>query len=101
MNQELPTRLGKTTRRRTIYGEPMVYTIVDEDVFVAPSNKDKAFCLHKLRHHDGREEFRIAYYMIAQKSRMKGKWAYGQFAPMMTREEMSLIFQRAQAKGWI
>jgi hypothetical protein len=101
MKQTLPTRLGKTTRRRTIHGTPMVYTVVDEDVFVAPSNKNKAFCLHKLRHQDGRESFRIAYYMIAQKPRMKGKWAYGQSAPMMTQEEMSMIFKKARAKGWI
>lgn len=101
MNPELPTRLGKTTRRKTIEGHPMIYTVVDEDVFEAPSNKEKAFSLQKLRFGDGRIEFRICYYMIAHKPRMRGKWAFGQFAPMMTAEEMRLIFQRARQKGWI
>ena len=79
----------------------MVYKVIDEEVFLAPSNKNKAFCLHKLQFDDGREEFRIAYYMIAHKPRMKGKWAYGQFAPMMTSKELALILQKAKSKGII
>jgi hypothetical protein len=94
-------RIGRKTRRKTIDGKPLVYEVVEEDCFVAPSNKRKAFCLHKLRFEGGREEFRIAYYMIAEKPRMRGKWAWGQFAPMMTAGEMRMIFQRAQQKGWI
>jgi len=39
--------------------------------------------------------------MIAHKPRMKGKWAWGQFAPMMTEAEMVEIFDRLKAKGWI
>ena len=79
----------------------MVYTFEDEEVFVAPSNEKKAFCFQKLRFDDGREEYRICYYMIAHKPRMKGKWAFGQFAPMMRAEELKLIFEKAKAKGWL
>ncbi len=95
------SRLGKRSFRKTIDGKPLVYEVVDEEIFLAPSNNHKAFCLHKLRMEDGREIFRIAYYMVAEKSRMRGKWAYGQFAPMMTKEEMVIIFEIIQAKGWI
>jgi hypothetical protein len=101
MTPPLPSRIGKTTRRETIDGSPMVYTVEDEQVFLAPSNPRKAFCFQKLQFQDGREEYRICYYMIAQKPRMKGKWAFGQFAPMMTAEEMRLIFHKARAKGWL
>jgi hypothetical protein len=79
----------------------VVYTVVDEDVFVAPTNSDKAFAIHKLKFSDGRTEFRIGYYMIAQRPRVKGKWAWGQYAPMMTKEEMAEIFSRVKAKRWI
>jgi hypothetical protein len=79
----------------------MVYTVVDEDVFLAPSNDKKAFCLHKISHDGGREEFRLGYYMIAHRPRMRGKWAWGQFAPMMTAEDMRVIFEHAKAKGWL
>ena len=79
----------------------MIYTVEDEVVFEAPSTPGKAFCLQKLRFEDGRDEFRICYYMIARKPRMKGKWAYGQFAPMMTPKELQLIFEKAKEKGWL
>ncbi len=100
MNPPLPSRLGKTTTRKTIQGRPMVYEVVDEAVFIAPANPNKAFAIHKLRF-DDREEFRIGYYMIAQRPRMKGKWAWGQYAPMMTKEDMAAIFDHLKTKGWI
>ncbi len=95
------SRRGQKSYRKTIDGKPMIYEVIDDDIFLAPSNNRKAFCLHKIRFNDGTELFRIAYYMIAEKPRMRGKWAYGQFAPMMTKEEMTLIFEKAKAKGWI
>ena len=101
MTPKLPCRLGKTTRAKTIDGSPLVYTVEEEDVFIAPSNVEKAYCLQKLRLDDGTVGYRICYYMIAKKPRMKGKWAFGQFAPMMTSEEMCLIFEKAKAKGWV
>jgi hypothetical protein len=101
MNPPLPSRLGKTTSGKTIRGGPMVYTVVDEDVFPAAANPNKAFAIHKLRFRDGREEFRLGYYMIAYGPRMKGKWAWGQYAPMMTKEDMAVIFRHAKAKGWL
>lgn len=101
MNPPLPKRLGKKTETTGIDGSPLVYTVIDEEVFLAKSNPSKAFCLHKFRHSDGREGLRIGYYMIAHKPRMKGKWAWGQFAPMMTKEEMSEIFDTIKKKGWI
>ena len=99
---DLPkSRIGCKTTRKMIDGKPLIYTVIDEDIFLAPSNNRKAFCLQKLKFDDGCEEFRIAYYMIAEKPRMHGKWAYGQFAPMMTKEEMIIIFEKAREKGWI
>ena len=101
MHPPLPTRHGKKTKTKGIDGSPLVYTVVDEKVFIAKSNPNKAFCLHKIQHEDGREGFRIGYYMIAHKPRMKGKWAWGQFAPMMTKEEMINIFDEIKNKGWM
>ena len=96
MNPPLPTRLGKTTKLQDIRGHEKSYEVVAEDVFLAQSNPDKAFAVHKLKWDDGREEFRIGYFMIAHRPRMKGKWAWGQYAPMMTEIEMIEIFQRAE-----
>lgn len=101
MRPPLPSRLGKKTETKSIDGSPLIYVVEDEQVFEAPSNPNKAFCLQKLCFSDGRIEYRLCYYMIAHKPRMKGKWAYGQFAPMMTAEDMQLIFEKAKAKGWL
>lgn len=99
---ELPkTRLGKKPFRKTIDGKPMVYEVVDEEIFLAPSDSRKAFCLHKLRFEDGHVNFRFAYYMIAEKTGRKGKWVFGQYAPMMTKEEMVMIYDKIRAKGWL
>jgi len=77
------------------------YTVIDEDIFIAPSNPNKAFALHKIRYDDGYEEIRIGYYMIAHRPKMKGKWAWGQYAQFMTKEDLELIFTRAKESGWI
>lgn len=101
MPPPLPKRLGKKTKTKGIDGSPLIYTVIDEEVFLAKSNQGKAFSLHKIRYEDGREGFRIGYYMIAYKPRMKGKWAWGQYAPMMTKEEMVEILSKIKAKGWV
>lgn len=101
MTPPLPSRKHKSTHRKTIDGEPLIYRVDDEEIFLAPSNAEKAFALQRLLFSDGHVEYRICYYMIARKPRMRGKWAFGQFAPMMTAEEMQILFQKATAKGWI
>lgn len=99
--QSLPSRLNKKSKIKDIKGNMIKYTVVDECVFFAQSNSEKAYALHKLKFDDGREVFRIGYYMIAQKPRTKGKWAWGQYAPMMTKQDMITIFKYIKGKKWI
>jgi hypothetical protein len=111
LDQELPplpvSRIGKITRRRKIDGTPLVFRVDDQELFVAPSNRRKAYLLQKIRMDDGEGfekghwEYRIAYYMIGHKDRVKGRWAFGQFAPIMTPENLAAIVQRLQQKGWL
>ena len=37
----------------------------------------------------------------AHKPRTKGQWGFAQFAPFMTVEELKLILQKMQRKGWV
>ena len=97
----LPSRIGKTSKLKAIDGSPLVYTVEDEVAFLALSTPGKAFYLQKLRFADGRVEFRLCYYMIAHKPRMKGKWAFAQYAPMMSPDELRKVFDCAMAKGWL
>ncbi|MBN2384563.1 hypothetical protein JXQ70_16945 [bacterium] len=101
------SRIGEITRTKKIDGSPLVYRVEDEEVFIAPSNEGKAFCLQKLRFDDGRGienghiEFRICYYMKIHKEHNQGKWGFGQFAPMMTEDELKLVVKRMKEKGWL
>jgi hypothetical protein len=85
----------------------MVYRIDDEAVFLSPSSRDKAFRVQQLRFDDGtgfamgHTEYRVCYYRIAHRPRMKGKWALGQFAPFMTPQELALIISTFRGKGWL
>ena len=105
---ELPLpRIGKETRRKKIDGSPLVFVVKQQEVFHAPSNPLKAYLLQKLRMDDGtgyengHDEFRIAYYMIGHKGRARGRWAFGQFAPIMTPEDLAEIIARMRALGWM
>ena len=101
MTPPFPSRIGKRSERKRIDGSPLVYTVEDEVTIPSITTSGKAFLLQKLRFEDDRVEFRLCYYMIAHKPRARGKWAFRQFAPMMTAEEMRLIFNAAQEKGWM
>jgi hypothetical protein len=97
-----PSRIGKVTRRNYIDGRPMVYTVLDEIVYVPETNLGKAFYLQLLRFEDdGREEMRLCYYMIGHRPRARGKWLFGQFAPMICRKDFDAIMTQAREKGWI
>jgi hypothetical protein len=108
---ELPplprSRIGKVTRTRRIDGSPLEFRVDDDDLFTAPSNAKKAYLLQKVRMDDGEgfdkghDEYRIAYYMIGHRKRVRGKWAFGQFAPIMTPEDLVAIVKRMKEKGWL
>ncbi|HVF70032.1 MAG TPA: hypothetical protein VM940_00305 [Chthoniobacterales bacterium] len=101
------SRRGRITRTEKIDGSPLIYRVEDQAIFEAPSNPAKAFLIQKLALDEGQGfengpvMFRIGYYMIAHRPRVKGKWAWGQFAPMMTAEELQLIVRKMKAMGWM
>jgi len=98
--------IGEVTITKKIDGSPLVFRVEDEIVFLATANPKKAFCVQLLRMWDdegfdkGLIEYRICYYMIAHKPRMKDRWAFGQFAPMFTPEDFASLITKVQKKGW-
>jgi hypothetical protein len=49
MYPKTPSRVGKVTKRRDIFGNPMIYEVVDEIVHISPSNPGKAIFFQKLQ----------------------------------------------------
>ena len=80
----------------------MIYEVLDEIVHIPASNPSKAIYLQKLQFEpDKRIELRLCYYMIGQKGRGKGKWLYGQYATMISQEDLENILSQARQLGWI
>lgn len=97
-----PSRIGKTTRRKYINGNPMTYTVQDEIVPIPQNNPATAIYLQMLQFEDdGRKEMPLCYYMVGHRPRAKGKWLYGQFASMIRKEDFEQIIVKAREKGWI
>jgi hypothetical protein len=102
----LLSSIDEITITEKIDGSPLVFRVEDEIVFLALSNPKKAFRVQLLRMWDeqgfdkGLLEYRICYYVIAHKPRMKDRWAFGQFAPMFTPAEFALLLQQILEKGW-
>ena len=102
MDLKTPSRVGKVTKRKDIFGNPMIYEVIDEIVHIPLNNPGKAIFFQKLQFEpDKKIEFRLCYYMIGQKGRGKGKWLYGQFATMIGKEDLEIILAQARERGWI
>jgi len=45
--------------------------------------------------------FRIGYFMLGKKRRMRDKWVWGQYAPLFKRQDLKRLISKAQQKGII
>jgi len=99
----LPNHVGDLPKPLTyIDGRSTTYKVLDEITRIPPSNPGKALYLHLLQFaDDGRKEMRLCYFMIAHRRRMKGKWVFGQFAPMIGEEDFCYLISEARKRGWI
>lgn len=94
-----PTHIGEKKeiedRDRNVVG----YTIKDE--IIEMQNEEKAIYLQLLEFDNGRNEYRLAYWMIGgQERRMAGKWTFGESAPMVPKDTFEKIIKKAIEKGW-
>lgn len=94
----VPNHVGERKRIKDQDGNMVIYRIKDE--IVEMENKEKAVYLQQLEFTDGREEYRLAYWIIGKKGMATGKWVFGQFAPMVSKEIFVKILDKARVKGW-
>lgn len=98
----LPDNRGKTGTGDWPGVGKRKFTILDEVRHFQSNYPEKAFYLQKLKFNDnGAIEYRLGYYIIGKKPKMKGKWAWGQFAPLMPVQDFRAIIRKAKKKGWL
>ena len=83
-------------------GEFFHFRVIDE-VYIKHSGKsNKLLYLQRLKFdEDGRIEFRLCYYVIGKKPGMRGRWVWGQYAPMLLVPDFRKIVRMAKRKGWL
>ena len=93
----LEKRKGKT--RLFIYPpfrKKVKVKFIDYDYHQQSTYKDKYFALELLRYVEkGKEEIRIGYYIKGKKTKMKGKWTWGQFCPTIPKNDLQEVLTKA------
>jgi len=88
---------GRITRRN---GKKENFA-VEKYVTLRQSNyRKKSFVLEEISFSD-RNEIRIGYYIIGKKGRMKGKWVWGQFCPLLPKQDLRKLIRKARQVGII
>ena len=75
--------------------------LVKNYVTIVPSNSkgDKVAILEELKFDDGSEELRLGYYIIGHKGRVKGRWAWGQYALFIPPKDLIKLIEKGKEKG--
>lgn len=96
-----PNNIRKTRKIQGIHGEWIEYTIEDEIIRFQTSNKHKLISFQRIRFpKDNRIEYRLGYYMIGVKPKMRGKWVWGQFCLLIPEIDLIEIFKEAKERKW-
>lgn len=96
----IPPRFSLVGQARKIEGGYRSFEVKDY-VSIVPSNSrgDKVAILEVLEFDDGNKELRLGYYIIGHRGRVKGKWAWGQFALFIPAEDLVKLVEKAREKG--
>ena len=76
----------------------------NEKVFVVErlkKIKTEGTTAHKKGAKIGAIEYRIGYYMLGKIGRMKGKWTWGQYCPLIPRQDLEKLFSKAKQEKTI
>ena len=82
-------------------GEVREFTITDEIQRTQKTNERVYFCLQRIRFDYGAVEYRLGYYIIGKKPSRKDKWVWGQYCPLIPKEDFEAILAEAIDKGWL
>lgn len=90
MNGGWPDNIGKSY--------PGGYKVEDE--IVEPQDERKLVYVQKIRFDDSRLEYRFAYYVVARKGKVLGKWVFGKNCLFVPTAPLAKLLDKARAKKW-
>ena len=98
----LPSTVGKRGKLVEPLGGVQRYVVLDEVRLQETGYPVNINLLQLIRFEDGHEELRFCYYAIGQKEgRTRGKWLWGQYAPILPAHDFEALVKMATEKGWI
>jgi hypothetical protein len=77
------------------------HRIIDEIYIFQRRSRSKLIYLQKIKLDNGREEFRLGYYIIGKKPAMRGRWVWGQYATFLPVQGFKRIISMAKKRRWL
>jgi hypothetical protein len=97
-----PSTIGKRGSLLDRSGKRRCFTVTNEIRRVVPPHVlDFAIYLQRIEFDDGPIQARLGYYIIAKKGSVRGKWVWGQYAPLLSMRDLKAVMKQAKKKGWI
>jgi len=100
-SEKLPSKINCAGKLRDPNGSSRPFLIEDEIVQRQSNFPNKFFVLQKLKFDGDVREIRLGYYIIGIKPKMKGKWTWGQFCPLLPKADFEQLIKTAIDRGWI
>jgi hypothetical protein len=98
----LPSRIGERGTAERPLGGHYDWEVIDQILRIQSNRPNKLLVFEKFRmEEDGHVQFRFGYYKIGVKEGRKGKWVWGQYAPMIPVEDFKYIVEEAEKKGLV
>ncbi len=82
----------------------MIQSNLDKKVFVVErlrKEKSDGIITHKNSNKIGDIEYRVGYYIVGKIGRAKNKWIWGQFCPLIPREDFDKLILKAKKEKTI
>ena len=93
-NREWQKKREITTKKITRSG--YFHWIREAWIFMPQTTyKEKVFCVERLRKKET-VQYRVGYYIVGKIGRANGKWVWGQFCPMIPKNDLNKLIKKAR-----
>jgi hypothetical protein len=95
-----PNNIGKVRRIKSIEGNPVQFTVMDEILQPETDFPQKLICFQRVQMEPGGIGLRLGYYILGWKESRRGMWVWGQYATFLDPKDLAAVIKTAQSRGW-